>query len=160
MSLQFIMGPSGSGKSHYLHEKVTEESLQNPNKNYFVIVPDQSTFQAQKDLVMASPRKGIMNVDVLSFNRLAYRIFEETGGNPGQVLSDVGKSFVLRKVAEDYESELNLLRSNMKKTGFIGELKAVISEFIRYDISGNTLEQMMREVGPTTNLYHKLKDSI
>ena len=56
MSLQFIMGPSGSGKSHYLYEKVTEESLQNPNKNYFVIVPDQSTFQAQKDLVMASPR--------------------------------------------------------------------------------------------------------
>ena len=158
MSLQFIMGPSGSGKSHYLYEKVTEESLQNPNKNYFVIVPDQSTFQAQKDLVMASPRKGIMNVDVLSFNRLAHRIFEETGGNPGQVLSDVGKSFVLRKIAEDYESELNILKSNMKKTGFIGELKAVISEFIRYDISDNTLEQMMSEVGSSTNLYYKLKD--
>ena len=27
MSLQFIMGPSGSGKSHYLYQKVTEESL-------------------------------------------------------------------------------------------------------------------------------------
>ena len=38
MSLQFVMGPSGSGKSHYLYEKVTEESLKHPEKNYIVIV--------------------------------------------------------------------------------------------------------------------------
>lgn len=158
MSLQFIMGPSGSGKSHYLYQKVTEESLKNPNKNYLVIVPDQFTMQTQKDLVMASPRKGILNVDVLSFNRLAYRIFEETGGNQKIVLSDVGKSFVLRKIAGDYESELKILGSNLKKTGFISEVKSVISEFTQYDIKGETLEQMMNEAGPATNFYYKLKD--
>ena len=38
MSLQFIMGPSGSGKSHYLYRWVTEESLKNPNKNYIVVI--------------------------------------------------------------------------------------------------------------------------
>ena len=69
MSLQFIMGPSGSGKSHYLYQWVTEESLKHPNKNYIVLVPDQFKLQTEKDLVMASPRKGILNVDVLSFNR-------------------------------------------------------------------------------------------
>lgn len=158
MSLQFIMGPSGSGKSHYLYEKVTEESLENPNKNYLVIVPDQFTMQTQKDLVMASPKKGILNVDVLSFNRLAYRIFEETGGNQKIVLSDVGKSFVLRKIAGDYESELKILGSNLKKTGFISEVKSVISEFTQYDIKGETLEQMMNEAGPATNFYYKLRD--
>ena len=158
MSLQFIMGPSGSGKSHYLYQKVTEESIKNPNKNYLVIVPDQFTMQTQKDLVMASPRKGILNVDVLSFNRLAYRIFEETGGNQKIVLSDVGKSFVLRKIAGDYESELKILGSNLKKTGFISEVKSVISEFTQYDIKGETLEQMMNEAGPATNFYYKLKD--
>ena len=71
MSLQFVMGPSGSGKSHYLYQNVTEESLNYPEKKYFVLVPDQFTMQTQKDLVMASPRKGILNVDVLSFKRLA-----------------------------------------------------------------------------------------
>ena len=78
MSLQFIMGPSGSGKSHYLYQKVTEEARKHPDKNYFVIVPDQFTMQTQRDLVMANPNKGILNVDVLSFHRLAYRIFEES----------------------------------------------------------------------------------
>ena len=75
MSLQFIMGPSGSGKSHYLYEWVTTESLAHPDKNYIVLVPEQFTMQTQKDLVMANPRKGILNIEVLSFNRLAHRVF-------------------------------------------------------------------------------------
>lgn len=158
MSLKFIMGPSGSGKSHYLYKKVTEESLKNPNRNYIVLVPEQFTMQTQKDLVAANPNKGIMNVDVLSFNRLAHRIFEETGGKQRTVLDDVGKSFVLRKIAGDYEDELKILGSNLKKTGYIGEVKSVISEFTQYDIQEEQLEQMMQQAGTSTNLYYKLND--
>ena len=40
MSLQFIMGSSGAGKSHYLYQWVTTESLKNPEKNYIVLVPE------------------------------------------------------------------------------------------------------------------------
>ena len=158
MALQFIMGPPGSGKSHYLYEKVTKASLEHPETNYIVLVPEQFTMQTQKDLVMASPRKGIMNVDVLSFGRLAHRIFEETGGNQRTVLDDVGKSFVLRKIAGDCEAELRVLGSNLKKTGYIGEVKSVISEFTQYDIQEETLEQMMEEVKDSSNLYYKLQD--
>lgn len=158
MSLRFVMGPSGSGKSHYLYQKVTEESLKYPEKNYIVIVPDQFTMQTQKDLVMASPRKGILNVDVLSFNRLAHRVFEETGEGQRIILNDVGKSFVLRKIAGDYESELQVLGSNLKKTGFISEVKSVISEFTQYDIQGETLERMIEGAGAETSLSYKLKD--
>ena len=158
MSLQFVMGPSGSGKSHYLYQKVTEESLNYPEKKYFVLVPDQFTMQTQKDLVMASPRKGILNVDVLSFNRLAYRVFEETGEGQEIILSDVGKSLVLRKIAGDYESELQVLGSNLKKLGFIGEIKSVISEFTQYDIQKDMLERMIEEAGTGTSLSYKLRD--
>ena len=78
MSLQFIFGNSGSGKSYYLHKTIVEQSIKNPKKNYIVLVPEQFTMQTQKDLVMAHPNKGIMNIDVLSFGRLAYRIFESS----------------------------------------------------------------------------------
>ncbi len=158
MSLQFIMGPSGSGKSHYLYQKVTEESITHPDKNYFVIVPDQFTMQTQKDFVMASPKKGIMNVDVLSFNRLAYRIFEETGTHQKTVLDDVGKSLILRKIANRYESELKVLGGNLKKSGFIAQMKSVISEFTQYDIQEADIDQMLCEVDRNTNFYHKVQD--
>ena len=48
---------------------------------YYVIVPEQFTMQTQKTLVEMHPQKGILNIDVLSFERLAYRIFEEVGGD-------------------------------------------------------------------------------
>lgn len=158
MSLQFIMGPSGSGKSHYLYEKVTEESMRHPEKNYIVIVPEQFTMQTQRDLVMANPNKGIMNVDVLSFGRLAYRIFEETGNNQRIVLDDVGKSFVLRKIAGDCEKNLKVLGSNLKKTGYIGEVKNVISEFTQYDIREEEMEQILNQAREQTSFYYKLQD--
>ena len=158
MSLQFIMGPSGAGKSHYLYEWVTTQSLEHPEKNYIVLVPEQFTLQTQKDLVMASPNKGILNIEVLSFNRLAYRVFEETGDNHRIVLDDVGKNFVIRKVAGEQEYKLKILGGNLKKMGYITEMKSIISEFTQYDISPEILEEMIVKAEKYPNLYYKLKD--
>lgn len=69
MSLQFIMGNSGSGKSHFLYQKVIEESKKHPDQNYMVIVPEQFTMADAKRPCMLHPDKGIMNIDVLSFRR-------------------------------------------------------------------------------------------
>ena len=158
MSLQFIMGPSGAGKSHYLYQWVTTESLKYPDKNYIVLVPEQFTMQTQKDIVMASPRGGILNVEVLSFNRLAHRVFEEVGENGRMILDDVGKNFVIRKIAGDNEEQLKVLGSNLKKTGYISEIKSIISEFTQYDISPDVLDGMLKQAEKKPNLYYKLRD--
>lgn len=158
MSLQFIMGPSGAGKSHCLYQWVTNESLHNPEKNYIVLVPEQFTMQTQKDLCMTSPRKGILNVEVLSFNRLAHRVFEEVGENRRMVLDDVGKNFIIRKIAGDNEENLKILGSNLKKVGYISEIKSIISEFTQYDISPETLDEMLKQAEKNPNLYYKLRD--
>ena len=76
--LQFILGNSGAGKSHYLYEKIIQESMKHPEINYLVIVPEQFTMQTQQDLCTLHPNHGIMNIDVLSFGRMAHRIFEES----------------------------------------------------------------------------------
>ncbi|MDO4452028.1 PD-(D/E)XK nuclease family protein [Faecalimonas sp.] len=158
MSLQFIFGSSGAGKSHYLQQYIVEKSMENPTGNYFVIVPEQFTMQTQKDLVMAHERKGIMNIDVLSFGRLAHRIFEEVGGNQRTILDDTGKSLILRKIAGDNEGELKVLRGNLKKHGYIGEVKSVLSEFAQYNIDVETLDKMAENAEEGTYFQWKLKD--
>ncbi len=47
MSLQFIAGGSGSGKTRYLYEKVIKESQEHPEMQYLFIVPEQYTMQTQ-----------------------------------------------------------------------------------------------------------------
>lgn len=91
MSLQFILGNSGSGKSHYLYQQIVNESMEHPEKNYLVLVPEQFTMQTQRDLCAAHPRGGIMNIDALSFMRLAYRVFEEVGRKNSRFLMMRGR---------------------------------------------------------------------
>lgn len=158
MSLQFVMGPSGAGKSHYLYQWVTRESLEHPDKKYIVLVPEQFTMQTQKDLVMASPRKGIMNVEVLSFNRLAQRVFDETGENGRTILNEVGKNFVIRKIANNEAANLKVIGSNLRKIGYISEVKSIISEFTQYDIELDALDEMIEKAKDHPNLYYKLGD--
>ena len=158
MSLQFIFGPSGSGKSYHLHQRIIKESMQHPEENFIILVPEQFTMQTQKDLVTSHPSRCIMNIDVLSFGRLAYRVFEETGGGNLPVLDDEGKNLILRKIAGDYEDQLLVLKGNMKKLGYISEVKSVISEFTQYDIGEEELERVMETAGEGSGLYYKLQD--
>lgn len=136
MSLQFILGNSGSGKSHYLYQQIVNESMEHPEKNYLVLVPEQFTMQTQRDLCAAHPRGGIMNIDALSFMRLAYRVFEEVGREEQPVLDDEGKNLVIRRIAGKLEDDLKVLKGNLKKQGYISEVKSVISEFVQYGLQG------------------------
>ena len=67
MALQFILGPSGSGRSCRLFQWVIEESIKHPDRRFLVIVPEQFTMSTQRALVTRHPRHGILNIDVLSF---------------------------------------------------------------------------------------------
>ena len=79
MALKLILGNSGSGKTEYMYEEVVHLAEANPRKNYLVVVPEQFTMQTQRKLVDLSTNQAIMNIDVLSFQRLAYRVFDELG---------------------------------------------------------------------------------
>lgn len=158
MSLQFIFGNSGSGKSHCLYQDIVSRSIRHPQKNYLVLVPEQFTMQTQKDLCLMHPRGGIMNIDVLSFGRLAHRVFEEVGEDNRTVLDDEGKNLVLRKIANNFEDELTVLKGNLKKQGYISEVKSVISEFTQYGVDFDRLDEFMDTVSPDSYLYYKLRD--
>ncbi len=160
MSLQLVIGRSGSGKSYHLYREIIEKSIQNDSANYFVIVPEQFTLQTQKDIVLMHPNGGTMNIDILSFMRLAYRIFDEVGGNDSPVLEDTGKTMVLRKIVARKRKELELFNHEVQKRGFIDELKSLISEFYQYSISIPMLEHMQAVAANKPLLHGKLHDII
>lgn len=158
MSLQLILGSSGSGKSHRLFTTVIEEAIRHPEKNYIVVVPEQSTMQTQRELVELHPAHGILNIDVLSFQRLAYRVFEETGIGGQTVLTETGKNLLLRKVAADKKENLQLLKSKLDKPGYLSEVKSILSELAQYEITGEQLEEMVQLSEKKPQLQYKLKD--
>ncbi|MBR4026848.1 MAG: exodeoxyribonuclease V subunit gamma [Lachnospiraceae bacterium] len=158
MALRFILGNSGSGKSEYIFKDVVKEASLNPKKTYLVLVPEQFTMQTQRKLVDLSFNKAIMNIDILSFKRLAYRVFDTLGMNNIEILEETGKNLVLRKVAQEKEKELTVFRSNMKHMGYINEVKSFISELMQYNITPEQLADCIKEDAFSSILTSKLKD--
>lgn len=158
MALQFYFGSSGAGKSRKLHEDIIAESIDNPKRNFLLIVPDQFTMQTQMDLVVEHPNRGIMNIDVLSFGRLTHRILEEVGHEALPVLDDTGKSLILRKIAQKEQGNLSVIGKNINKTGYIHEVKSAISEFMQYGIGVDELGRLTKSAEKRGALYYKLKD--
>lgn len=158
MALQFIIGSSGSGKSYRMYKELIDISMAHPEENFIIIVPEQYTMQTQKNIVQMHPRHGVMNIDILSFARLAHRIFEEQGQSYTHILEDTGKRMVIRKVLEQKRRQLGVFTGSIRKSGFSGELKSMISELLQYNITPHMLEDCLEKMGGASVLSGKLKD--
>ena len=49
--MQLLLGNSGSGKTTALYDKLVKEAEENPKKQFFLLVPEQYTLEAQRDVV-------------------------------------------------------------------------------------------------------------
>lgn len=158
MSLQFILGASGTGKTTYLYDIVTTQASQHPETNYYFIVPEQFTLQTQKELVQHNPASGIFNIDVLSLARLAHKVFGELGREQRKVLKDIGKSMVMKRVLSECRENLSLFGTNAGQTGFVEEAKSLVSELFQYGIGEAELQDMLEENRENELLCKKLSD--
>ncbi len=158
MALQFIFGGAGAGKSYYIYNNIIQQSIENPGKQYLILVPEQFTMQTQKELVTMHPRKGICNIDVLSFERLAFRVLTEMGESQRTLLEETGKSMVLRRVAQEKKKDLKILGAKMDKQGYVSQMKSMVSELRQYEISTEDLEDILEDLASSPELYYKLQD--
>ena len=140
MSLRIITGASGQGKTARVLEEVIRRSTEQPDKNFFLIVPEQFSLEMQQKLIDRHPDHGYFNIDVLSFYRLAYRIFDECDVQPKDILEDLGVSLILRRILSEHEEEFPFFKKNIRKAGFIDELKSMLMELIAYGVTWEQLQ--------------------
>lgn len=85
-------------------------------------------------------------------------MFEETGTQVGKVLEETGKNLVLRKLAQEKKGELRVLGGNLKKMGYISEIKSLISELTQYAVTEEALADFLEKSKEKPHLYYKLCD--
>lgn len=158
MAFTLVTGGSGSGKTEFIYNKIIDWSMREPERRFFVIVPEQATMQAQKDIIRLHPRHGTFNIDVVSFERLAYRIFEELSLPQPEILDDTGKTMVLRKLAGENRKDLAVFSSHLNQAGFIDEVKSMLSEFYQYGVTPEILKEQTEKENLSPILIRKLED--
>jgi len=163
MSLRLIYGRGGSGKSHYclqdIKEKIKENGKDsNKTRNKLVLmVPEQYSFQSERNLLKVVGVTGIIQAEVLSFKRLAHRVFNEVGGLTLKRISDPGKAMLIYNIMEELSSELKIFARASKQQGFIDIVAETIKEFKRYNITPEIIDTSLKNL-EDQELIYKLED--
>lgn len=158
MAVQFILGASGTGKTNYIYEKMIEKSMKEQHAPILFLLPEQSNMAAEQDMVSKHPLGGTMDISILSFTRLAFKVLDELNVHTNDVLDDYGKSMLLMKILKDKAGELTYYKNMIGKQGFLDEVKSILSEFYQYQITEAVLENAIAGLDSEKSLYYKLKD--
>lgn len=155
MALRIIYGRAGTGKSRFCIEQI-KKKIEDNNK-LVLIVPEQFTFQTENRMLEEIGERYVLKAEVLSFKRLAYKVFNSCGGNTKSLMSDAGVSMLIYKVLEELGGELTTFATASKKQGFIDVLSRAITEFKKYNVDSSVLEDVLNNIDDE-DLHNKLKD--
>lgn len=156
MSLEIIYGKSGTGKSTYIFNEIArkvEDRRKNREfaKKIYIITPEQFSFTAEKKLMDTIKTNAITDAEVVTFNRMAYRIINETRRADSQTLSACGKSMLLFNILLDKKKELKFIGKSNENVELVSKQ---ITEFKKHGITTNILEDTMKK---TEDEYLKAK---
>jgi len=158
MSLRFIYGRAGSGKTRFCLEEIKEKLAAGVTHPLILLVPEQFTFQAERDLITVLGTGGILKTEVLSFRRMAYRIFNEAGGITYPHMHPAGKCMILYRILDKMRDSFQVFSKTADRQGFIDTLSSLISEFKRYNVTPEVLEGVTKELEEGNPLKDKLME--
>lgn len=160
MSVRFIIGRSGTGKTQNCLTEIRERLAENPGGSPIIyLVPEQMTFLSEYRLAVTPQLGGMIRAQVYSFTRLAWRVLQETGGFNRYHLNSTGISMLIRKIIEDQKDKLTLFQRAAEKNGFIERMEQVLTEFKRYCIQPEELAEKSEQLTPQQkSLQDKLND--
>ncbi|MBR5376999.1 MAG: PD-(D/E)XK nuclease family protein, partial [Lachnospiraceae bacterium] len=144
--ITILRGPAGAGKTTRLYGILQKKAKDHKDRNFILSVPEQFTLNAMRTIMEMSEEKGILNIDVLSFNRLSHRIFESTGGDRAGILDDTAKNLLIRLIASEKKDLLKVFGNNMNRQGYVSCVKSVISEFMQYGYGLFDIDGMIEKV--------------
>lgn len=158
MSLKLIYGRAGSGKSTYCLENIKERVSDKEKSPLILIVPDQFSFQASRNLTKVMGEEGLLRAEVLSFKRMAYRVFNEVGGITKLHVNSAGKSMLIYRIMDEIKNNLKVFNRAGKQQGFVNTIGDIITEMKRYNVAPESLKMATENIKANDNLKNKLED--
>jgi len=156
LGLRFVFGRAGTGKSTLCLEEIRKEvRLQPWGAPLILLVPEQATYQMEVTLANTPDLGGSLRAQVLSFRRLGWRVFSETGGGQKVLISVIGKRMLLRRILLKHRLQLKAFARSAIRPGMADLLAQAIGEFKTYRIVPDDLRKVKNTNGL---LFDKLQD--
>jgi len=156
--IRFILGPSGAGKTELILSEVRSELAERPlGPPVLLLVPEQATLQTEQALLGTDRLRGTIRCEILSFRRLAYRVFQHAGRRWREPLGPVGRRLIVRQVLRKLQGKLSVLPAREDPVA-VAQVTHLLCEFLRSGLSPEALRDRAQKV-EDASLAAKLLDA-
>ncbi len=160
MKLNIVYGRSGTGKSEYIYKDISKKI---GKSKIFLIVPEQCNLSAEKKLFEISKKNCLIDTEILTLSRMAYRVANEVGGISCH-LSKAGKDMLIFDLISKEKTNLNFLGKSEKNIDIVNRM---FTELKKHNIGVDDLKQASIEENYTRlklddiiNLYEKYEEKL
>jgi len=153
MSFEIVTGRSKSGKSEYVYKQIS--SLVSMGKEVMLIVPEQFSHSAEKNLLKYVDAIKDGSCEVFSFNHLAMITESRLGYADIPRVNAVGKAVTIKNILRT--NEFSFYVNAGRQNGFADMVASSISEFKKYNINPELLKKIASETDDEV-LSMKLND--
>jgi ATP-dependent helicase/nuclease subunit B len=159
MQARFILGPAGSGKTFRCLAEIRDALAADPDgPTLLLIAPKQTTYQLERQLLADPSVAGYTRLRILSFERLAFFIFEQLQKPLPRMLDEEGRIMVLRGLLAKKRDELKLFRASARLTGFAQHLSMALRELQRQQLTPESMQELAEKARAVEGLRLKLQD--
>lgn len=151
----FVYGLSGCGKSAYIEGCIREDVA--AGKRALLIVPEQEAYSAERRLLSTLPRGAGLHFEILSFSRLASKVFGIYGGIAAEPVSSAARSLYMWKTLRELSGMLEQYR-NTSDPALPALMLSAAEELRAAGLTPAQAEHACDKLDPSTPLYKKMRD--
>ena len=148
-----LIGRAGAGKSQAVLERMAAAHRE---RRQILIVPEQYSHRAERRVCALGGNSLSLGAEVLTFTRLATRVFAQAGGLAAPTLDNGGRLLVMYLAVKEVGEGLSVYRRPSRKSAFLSGLLATLDECKSYQAAPEALARAGGELGGATG--DKLRD--
>lgn len=157
MRMKLIYGQHKQALLDHCLEQIARHTRHWPDRRAFLIVPETAKADTERRYLEKFDASGLMMAEVLSFRRLAYRLFSEAGGLAVDYVSPAGKTMLLQSLIRQHRNDLKRFAGFAGRPGYAAQIESVLGDFQRYNLSNTDLMTLSDETSDPI-LRDKLHD--
>ena len=123
--LKLILGRAGTGKTTAVLRRLCQAGAERPQ---VLIVPEQQSHEAERALCRMGGDGVSRYAEVLSFSRLANRVFQAAGGLGEQELDGGGRLLLMYNAVKSLSGQLVVYGRPSRRPAFLQSLLATVDE--------------------------------
>ena len=154
--MKLLIGRARTGKTDQIMQEI-KQRMGAGESGMFLIVPEQYSHHAERQLCTVCGDALSLHAEVLSFTRLCSHVFSETGDTSLQTLDSTGQVLAMYKAIESVALKLKVYNLKKMHIELLEKLLEAVNEFKTLNITALTLNNASKKIsGLLSDKLHDL----